>query len=111
VNCGPTSQTVELADDSPLVSEIGKNQDEVELFSAADLASFFTLTESGRCPLSEYVILDSDGNEINSTHPLYDRLGLGDREPDGALFIDTTTDPTNGTVEFISYDFKVKAVA
>jgi len=102
---------VSLADDSALEVETAKNQagDVVELIDAATVQGLFDVIDGARCPISEYVLLDGDGNEIASGDDLYSRLDIANRATD-AVSIDTTT-TTDGTVVDIPYAFKIKAIA
>jgi len=71
VVCGSESQTVSLVDSEAFEVSLDKNQDVASLISAADVAGFFEVAASDRCPVESYVLLDSNGDEIESGDSLY----------------------------------------
>lgn len=109
--CGPDSQTVSLASSSALEVETAKNQvgDVVTLIDAATVQGLFEVADGARCPVTEYVLLDANGDEIVSGDDLFTRFDIANRGTD-AVSIDTTAD-TDGTVAEIPYVFQIKAIA
>jgi hypothetical protein len=111
--CDLLSQDIQLAADGSLEYAVDKNQDTIELVSSADLTGAFTLIDDARCIINAYeVYTEVDGALIASGDDLYTVLDIANRADTlGAISIDTTVAPTDGTVVYVPYSFAVKAVA
>jgi len=63
VECGPTSQTVDLTStDDVLFFEVDKNTDVVEVIDTAGVEALFTEAVVGQCPIQTYELVHSDND-------------------------------------------------
>jgi hypothetical protein len=114
VDCNGQSQTVGLADISGVLDPKEKNAAlPVTLLSAADIASFFTLTDTERCGIQTFKVLDENGNEPADDSVLGVVLTLASRTSAKIKMVTTVTlaDDEVGFVESLSYNFSVEAEA
>lgn len=70
----------------------------------------FTVSDSSRCLINKYAVLDTAGAVIADTEDLYSLLDLVNRvETDIAVPFNTTLGPQDSTVLSYTYSFKIEA--
>jgi len=89
-----------------------KNQDPVvvSLLEEVTLQSLFVRTETSRCAITNFEILDAQGTAIGSNDSLYTLLDVANRNSN-LIKIDTTVAQTDGTIVNVEHTFRVKAIA
>jgi len=112
VVCGLLSQELTLVNAAPHEVEVLKNQDPVvvSLLEELTLQSLFVRTETTRCPITTFELLDAQGIALAIGDSLYSLLDVANRNTN-LIKIDTTVAATDGTVINIEHQFRVKAVA
>ena len=109
VECDADSVDVTLSDSGSLDIDVLKNLGLISLLSESSTEGLFSVSDDA-CPISSYTLINATDDPIADDSDLYDVLDLENKDSD-AIDIKTDVDLTDGTIDEISYTFKIIAEA
>lgn len=104
------SQSVFTTSSAQLEVTLQKNNGFELILDNNEVFALFDVQDSIRCPIVEYRVVNELGDgQVNEE--LFFRLFLDERGNDPQLGVDTDVALTDGTVHYIDYRFRIRAVA
>lgn len=83
-----------------------KNNGVEMLLDTVEIKDLVNLENENRCQLNQFDVIHANGSAVSFNDELYRVLDLDQRQ-NFSLQVNTNTFPTDGTVEFLSYEFVI----